>query len=288
MQMRTASSLLGGRRFEFLTLPGRSCARSTSRWPWLTALCAEHACRPSPLSKEEAEGRQLDRGNVKACDEEQAIERESERGWEAEGQAGGSAGNGGLSRILQRCHPSHYFGINGGWFSFPLSRIHRFIEYSREPTRGGHAVYRGGRSAPGHECRAELNRRIYEHISMPPPIFCFLLFSFLSFIVLPWCLWCRELSNARAFPKCNLDNEISSRERINEHLYVIFAKKALYRTSYFSYSIFNNCDCWCFKVILIFYICAKWQNDPSWFFFEYIIYTKLCIRWNLFVRYFVN
>lgn len=32
-----------------------------------------------------------------------------------------------VRRVLQRCHPSHYFGINGGRFSLSSSRIHWFI-----------------------------------------------------------------------------------------------------------------------------------------------------------------
>lgn len=93
--------------------------------------CAEHACRPTPLLMEAARGckpartPKSERGGGRM--------REGEIG--TGGQAGGSAGNGGSSRVLQRCHPSHYFGINGGWFSFPLSRIHRFIECSRETMR---------------------------------------------------------------------------------------------------------------------------------------------------------
>lgn len=49
-------------------------------------------------------------------------------GWQvAEKGCASNGGNGDSSRVLQRCHPSHYFGINGGWFSLSSWRIHWFI-----------------------------------------------------------------------------------------------------------------------------------------------------------------
>lgn len=42
-----------------------------------------------------------------------------------------------VRRVLQRCHPSHYFGINGGRFSLPSSGFTGSSGQSRERERKG-------------------------------------------------------------------------------------------------------------------------------------------------------